>query len=232
MVPEAARPQPSSASAPDPVDRPHSLVLRSGPRLPEGFERRGEEIRNLRTELLMRQDDGADRLSLAILSAGAGEGRSQLAAELAIAFAHLGQPTLLVDADLRHPQQHVLFSASNERGLGSALSEHGPAVPIAVTGIVPLFLLCAGPPQPNPLELISDPHFDSLVRDWCQRYRYVVIDTPPVGGHADGLAIAHRVGQVLTLSRANHTSYRDTRELLRRLGATHSRIVGAVINRF
>lgn len=211
---------------------PQAVALRAGPQLPPGIESRAEDIRRLRTELLMRQDDRDISHRVAILSPGAGEGRSQLAAELAIAFSQLGEPTLLVDGDLRHGCQHRLFNASNVQGLGCALSGQDGVQPLAVNGPDPLFLLGAGPPLQDPLERLSDPQFDRLLTDWRQRYRFVVIDTPPVSQYADALVIAYRVGRVLALSRADHTTYRATRELLRRLSATRSRILGAVINRF
>ena len=64
--------------------------------------------------------------SLALVSPGHGEGRSLLAAELAIAFSQLRRRTLLIDADLRHPRQHALFGAENVWGLAQVLALGGP----------------------------------------------------------------------------------------------------------
>src|ERR1700728_4343096 len=77
---------------------------------------RGEKIRGLRTDLMLLNESAQRGNIFALLSPGRGEGRSQLCAELAIAFAQLGRRTLLVDADLRHPRQHVLFTADNQWG--------------------------------------------------------------------------------------------------------------------
>lgn len=203
------------------------LVLAHSP-----YHPRSEQIRMLRTELLLRHDAAEGANLTAVLSPCAGEGRSQLAAELAIAFAQLGRPTLLVDADLRHPQQHVLFNADNTRGLAHAMARNEVPRFQAVQGVPSLFLLTAGAPPANPLELLSDRCFESMVGDWRERFQFVVLDTPPVSRYADGLAVATIVGRVLSLSRARHTPYRDTRDMMRRLGATQSRILGAVINHF
>jgi protein-tyrosine kinase len=203
------------------------LVLAHSP-----YHPRSEQIRMLRTELLLRHDAAEGANLTAVLSPCAGEGRSQLAAELAIAFAQLGRPTLLVDADLRHPQQHVLFNADNTRGLAHAMAREEVPRFQAVQGLPSLFLLTAGAPPANPLELLSDRCFESMVGDWRQRFQFVVLDTPPVSRYADGLAVATIVGRVLSLSRARHTPYRETRDMMRRLGATQSRILGAVINHF
>lgn len=192
-----------------------------------------EQIRSLRTELLLRHEDVDSANVVAVLSPCPGEGRSQLAAELAISFAQLGRPTLLVDADLRRPRQHALFGADNTRGLSQALVREREKPHLqSVAGLHSLALLTAGPLPPNPLELLSDRRFEALADEWRQTFQFVLLDTPPVGLYADGLAVATIVGRVLSLSRARRTTFTDTREMLRRLAATQSRILGAVINRF
>lgn len=196
------------------------------------YHPRGERLRMLRTELLLRHEAGEGANVVAVLSPGVAEGRSQLAAELAIAFSQLGRPTLLVDGDLRRPQQHALFNADNSRGLAQAIAHEEAPRFQSVKGLPSLFLLTAGPPPPNPLELLSDRCFELMVTDWRQHFQFVVMDTPPVNRYADGLAVATVVGRVLTVSRARRTRYRDTRDMLRRLGATQARILGAVINHF
>lgn len=207
-----------------PADR---LVLAHSP-----YHPRSEQIRMLRTELLLRHEADESANIVAVVSPCAAEGRSQLAAELAIAFAQLNRPTLLVDADLRHPQQHVLFNADNTRGLAHAIAREEVPRFQTVTGLPSLYLLTAGAPPANPLELLSDRCFESMASDWRQHFQFVVLDTPPVSQYADGLAVATIVGRVLSLSRARHTPYRETRDMMRRLGATQSRILGAVINHF
>ena len=95
-----------------------------------------------------------------------------------------------------------------------------------------MHLLTAGEIPPNPLELLSDGRFEKLMADWRNNYEFLVLDTPPVSQCADGLAIATLAGRVLVLSRAQHTPYKNTREMLRRLATTQSRILGAVMNHF
>jgi protein-tyrosine kinase len=190
-----------------------------------------EKIRALRTELLLRREAVGEADIVALLSPGTRDGRSHLAAELAIAFAQLGRPTLLVDADLRNPTQHLLFSASNQTGLAQAI-EHGNMHFHAVEGLRQLSLMTAGPTPDNPLELLLDSRFAAMIDEWRNTYDFVVVDTAPTARYSDGLAVANLVKRVLALSRARHTSYKDSSDMLRRLAATHSRIVGAVINHF
>jgi len=193
---------------------------------------RSEKIRALRTELLLLSATSLRANPIALLSACAQEGRSQLSAELAISFSQLGRRTLLVDADLRRPRQHQLFGSSNNSGLVEAISRNQKPILHPVDGLPYLSLLTSGVIPPNPLELLSDGRFSKLMLEWCKNFEFVVIDTPPVQNYADGLAVATLAGRVILLSRAQHTSFKETRDLLRRLATTQSQILGAVINHF
>jgi protein-tyrosine kinase len=193
---------------------------------------RSEKIRALRTELLLLSEASSGANTIALLSACAGEGRSQLAAELAISFSQLGRRTLLVDADLRQPKQQVLFGSTNESGLAEAIVRNQKPWFHPVDGMPQLSLLTSGSIPPNPLELLSDGRFARLLEDWRKTYEFVILDTPPIQSYADGLAIATLAGRVIVLSRGQHTTFNETRELMRRLATTQSEILGAVINYF
>jgi receptor protein-tyrosine kinase len=214
-----------------PIDRPvepdDRLIMAHDPRDP-----RCEKIRALRTELLLRRESSDRADIVALLSPCAGEGRSLLAAELAIAFAQTGRPTLLVDADLRRPRQHSLFGTDNRQGLSQAIASATEPYLHSVHGLPQMSLLTAGAIPSNPLELLSSSGFASMVDDWRNNFEFVVIDTAPVMHFSDALAVANLVGRVLALSRAQHTPYKDMQDMLRRLSATRSQILGAVISHF
>jgi receptor protein-tyrosine kinase len=193
---------------------------------------RSEKLRGLRTELLLLNEGIRGANTIAVVSPGAGEGRSQLSAEMAISFAQLGRRTLLVDADLRNPSQHILFGANNEHGLSSTISNFQKPIYHPVLGLPQMHLLTAGPVPPNPLELLSDGRFEKLFTEWRNNYEFLVIDTPPLSRCADGIAVSTLAGRVLVLSRAKHTTFASTRSMLRRLATTQSRILGAVVNHF
>lgn len=214
---------------------PIEQMVKPGDRLimaHDPYDPRCEKIRALRTELLLRRElnDRAD--IVALLSPCAGEGRSLLAAELAIAFAQTGRPTLLVDADLRRPQQHSLFGTDNREGLSQAIQYEVPPLLHTVQGLRRMSVLTAGAVPSNPLELLSSRGFASMIEEWRNNFEFVVIDTAPISQYSDGLAVARLVGRVLALSRAQHTPYKDMQDMLRRLAATHSQILGAVISHF
>ncbi len=217
------------------------LVLRQGEKIKPGPQLilahdadnpRSEKIRALRTELLLLSEASNGANTITLLSACAGEGRSQLAAELAISFSQLGRRTLMVDADLRKPNQHILFGSTNLSGLADAITLNQKPVLHPVDGLPQLSLLTSGSNPSNPLELLSDGRFEKMLQDWRNSYEFVVLDTPPVSNYADGLAIATLAGRVVILSRGQHTSFREMRALLRRLATTQSQILGAVINNF
>ncbi len=210
------------------VAAPHDqLIMAHDP-----YDPRCEKIRALRTELLLRREslDHAD--IVALLSPCSGEGRSLLAAELAIAFSQMGQPTLLIDADLRNPQQHFLFGTDNRNGLSQAIENGAKPQLHTVKDLPRMSVLTAGTVTNNPLELLSSSSFASMIDDWRNNFEFVVIDTPPVTRFSDGLAVARLVGRVLALSRAKHTPYKDMQDMLRRLAVTRSLILGAVVSHF
>lgn len=198
----------------------------------DSFDPRCERIRALRTELLVRREPGDPTEVIALLSPGTGDGRSQLAAELAIAFAQLNRPTLLVDADLRHPTQHLLFAADNRFGLSQAIEQNVAPYLQPVEGLRHLSVLTSGPTPDNALELLLDKRLAVLVEEWRRNFDFVVLDTAPIAHYSDALAVASLVKRVLMLSRARRTPYKDIRDVLRRLAAMRSQVVGAVINHF
>lgn len=189
-----------------------------------------ETMRSLRTELLLRCK--ASRGLITLISASRGDGRSRLAAELAIAFAQLERRTLLVDADLRKPNLHRLFATDNEIGLAQALSSGGPHHFHGIKGLPEMALITSGEVPQNPLELLSGRGFERAIREWRRNFEFVIIDTPPVTRFSDAVAIAAVTGNVFVLGRAETTRFKDLNEVCRNLSAAHCRILGAAINRF
>lgn len=210
-----------------PVKPSAQLILAHDP-----YDPRSERLRALRTELLLLTETTRSANIVPVLSPSSGEGRTQLAAELAISFAQLGRRTLLVDADMRKPRLHELFGSDNLHGVSRAISTGEKPLFHPVIGLQAMHLLTAGPIPSNPLELLSDGRFEKLLSEWRRSYEFIVIDTPPVSQYADGLAIATLASRFLLVSRSQHTSFKVTREALRRLETTQSKILGAVLNNF
>jgi protein-tyrosine kinase len=189
-----------------------------------------ESVRSLRTELLLRCK--GTRGLIAVLSPNAGDGRSKLAAELAVAFAQLERRTLLVDADLRNPSQHRLFGTDNDLGLAQALTNGGPHHFHGIKQLPEMALLTSGEVPQNPLELLSGRGFERALREWRRNFEFVILDTPPMTRFSDAVAVAAVAGNVLVLGRAEETRFKDLHEVCRNLLAAKCRVLGAAINRF
>jgi receptor protein-tyrosine kinase len=198
------------------------------------YHPRVEEMRALRTQLMIRwYNPQTGNRALAIVSPGSQEGRSYVAANLAVLFAQLGHRTLLVDADLRNPRQHLLFNLSDRIGLSAVLSGRaGPGAATAIAGMNLLKVMPAGPTPPNPQELLSRGGFAALLKESETDYDIVIVDTPPAGPFADVQSIAYRTGSALMLARRNHTRIGDAAEVARELADCGIRIVGTVMNVF
>jgi len=220
-------------------DLPHFTPLSEGPSRElvaafAPFHPRTEELRGLRTQLLIRwYNPEQGRKSLVVASPETGEGRSYLAANLAIVFSQLGARTLLVDADLRNPRQHEIFGIPQGHGLSTLLAgraEHKATFP--VSGLNRLSVLPAGPLPPNPQELLSRNVFAAFMKDLQDAYDVVIIDTPPAKDFADAQNVAFRAGDAIVVARKNHTTVATTSKTIRELAATGARMVGTVVNEY
>jgi protein-tyrosine kinase len=198
------------------------------------FHPRTEEMRALRTQLLIRwYNPEQGKKLLVVASPERGEGRSYVAANLAIVFSQLGARTLLVDADLRKPRQHQIFGLPQGHGLSTLLagrSEHTATFP--VPGLNRLSVLPAGPLPPNPQELLSRPIFASFLADLKSIYDVVIIDTPPAKHYADAQNVAFRAGDALVVTRKDHTPMATTSRTIKELAGTGARVVGTVVNEY
>jgi chain length determinant protein tyrosine kinase EpsG len=193
-----------------------------------------EELRALRTQLVIRWDRAGVRTRrLAVVSPGAREGRSYLAANLAVAFAQLGERTLLIDADLRAPRQDRIFGVGAAPGLAALLAGRAgreALAPLAEHGA--LALLPAGAPPNNPQELLSRPALARLLEELGAEFDVVVLDTPPARPYADAQSVAFRAGQALVLARKHRTSLADAGAVVRQLADAGASVIGTVCNAF
>jgi protein-tyrosine kinase len=191
-----------------------------------------EHLRALRSQLMLRWfENDARQAALAVVSPGSGEGRSYIAANLAVLFSQLGKRTLLIDADLRKPRQHQIFGVPGRIGLSAVLSGRAGWEAVSEIKSLPdLWLLPAGAVPPNPQELLARPGFAKLITALRASYEVILIDTPPAQSCADAGTIAARAGAALMLACQDATSVPRVASLaedMRQFGVT---IVGAVLN--
>jgi len=185
---------------------------------------RHEALRALCEQLLEHWLRGARRL-LPVVSARAGDGRTTLTLELARMFAALGEPTLLVDGDLRAHALHARLGAKNREGLGDGLD--GRAIRVRALARM-LALLPAGRVREDPLELLSRPCLWPMLNAAAQPFRVVLVDTPAAQRGPDYEMFAALAGGALAVLRRGADG-RGLLRLARRLSRCNALLVGAVI---
>ncbi|MCA1322661.1 chain length determinant protein tyrosine kinase EpsG [Herbaspirillum sp. alder98] len=197
------------------------------------FDAQVEALRALRSQLMLRWfDTEADRKVLAVTSPGRGEGRSFLAANLAVVFSQLGERTLLIDADMRHPRQHELFGLKNSSGLSSMLTGRGEDPVIRIPALLGLSVLPAGPKAPNPQELLGRPAFTQLLAELAPAFDVILIDTAAGNEYADVQTVAVRAGAAMIVARKHLSHVSAVRGLSEQLSQSGVAVVGSVLNEF
>lgn len=190
-----------------------------------------EAYRTLRTNILF---SGLEKpiQTLLVTSPSPEDGKSTTLANLAVTLAQSGHSTILVDADLRRPTQHTIWTLPNEHGLTSMmldprLTDQPPLQPTSVEG---LSLLTSGPMPPNPADLLISKQMDSVIAALKGRADYVLFDAPPVLAVTDAPLLASKLDGLLLVIKAGATR-RDhaerARDLLQR---AHVRIIGVALN--
>jgi polysaccharide biosynthesis transport protein len=191
-----------------------------------------ESYRTLRTNL---QFTGVDHplTTLVITSASPGEGKSLLAANLAIIFAQAGKRVVLVDADMRQPTQHTLFELRNEVGLTSVLLPGGNTVLDALQSVAPnLQLLPSGPIPPNPAEMLGSHRMQELIGQLRSEADLVIFDTPPVMVVTDPTILATHADGALLVIDAGRTLRGEAKHSTEALKAVGAHLLGIVLNRY
>jgi capsular exopolysaccharide synthesis family protein len=157
-----------------------------------------EGYRVLRTNMSFSDSGGPSKGAFAVLSGGAGEGKSTTAFNLAYTCAQQGEKVLLVDADLRRPVQHTILGVSNRFGLTNILLRDVPVEETIKTTTVPnLHFLPSGRLPRTSLGILDPKRIAELVSSLKSKYDVVIIDTPPLVGISDSSVIAKEVDGVV-----------------------------------
>lgn len=236
-------------------------VLGRVPRIPEGQERmlatlppKDPLAEIYASAVTLMQSLIADRHAHVFLVASyrPGEGKSTVSSNLAIASARLGYRAVLVDADMRKPTVHKIFSLDNTEGLSTVLSgrveaqaalarELGPNVAAGqyAAGLAPLLresgveglrVLPAGPSHHNPVGLLRGEFMDLALADLRDMADVVFIDVPPVGGAVETLVLAPRVDGIVLLVAAGSTTKEEVTEAKRLIENARGKLLGVILN--
>ena len=201
------------------------LMLEEGGESPHA-----EAYRVLRTNLLFSRKD--DKLnSLAVVSAGAGEGKSTTVFNLASVFAQSGQRVVVVDSDLRRPTLHKMLKVTNSIGLTNYLLKQNTIEEVIQTTNVPsLDFMASGKLPSSSLGILSSAQMKDLINELKQRYDFVFFDSPPIMGVSDASILASEVDmtlQVIQYRRYPQPMNIRAKQLIEKVGGN---LVGIVLN--
>lgn len=163
-----------------------------------------------------------------VTSADGTTDKSSALANLAVVMAQAGDRVIVVDGDLRRPQQHEIFGLPNNKGLTTWLVESGPP-PLQKTSVENLQVLVAGPIAANPVALLSAKRLVEALRELSGLADYVLCDAPPVLAVTDAALWASKVDGVVLLINAGATRREHAQRAKAVLEKVQARIVGAVL---
>jgi succinoglycan biosynthesis transport protein ExoP len=225
-------------------DRPRSKLLKGA--TSNGHDKRielvaqhlpksqmSEAFRALRTSLLLSQAEHPPQVIL-VTSALPREGKTTAAANLAVTLAQLGDRTLLIDADLRKPGIGRLLSLGSGKyaGLSSFLAGVSSLdlVTIQHPAIPNLSAIPTGPLPPNPADLLSSHKLDDAIAELRTKFKFIVIDSPPIMAATDAVILSVKADGVLLVVRSGETpkeAFTRTRDLLL---SVKCHLLGVVLN--
>lgn len=190
-----------------------------------------ESYKAMRTNLIFSLST-SDKKTIAVSSALPGDGKSTIAANLAIAFSQLNEnKVLLIDADMRKPVQHKLFNVKNNAGIAEYLGKMKQREECIQKSDVPnLDIIPSGSLPPNPSELLGSEQMEKLLTEVSAEYDYVLIDMPPVNIVSDPLTIGRSISGMVVVTHYGKTTYDDVDELMRKVQTSDTKLLGLVLN--
>jgi capsular exopolysaccharide synthesis family protein len=173
------------------------------------------------------------RRCLRVASAAAGEGKSTIVANLAVALAEAGQRVILLDGDLHQPTQARRFGLADGPGLTSVLLDGDAAATSALhpTAIPNLQVVPAGPAPAEPSAVLSSKRLPSLLGQLRVLCDVLLIDSPPLLAQPDAALLSAHADAVLFVVDASRSRLRRVRHALDMLQEAGGHVLGAVINR-
>lgn len=190
-----------------------------------------EDFQELRAELQRNIMDNAPT-SLLVTSGQANEGKTTIAAGVAVALARAGERVVLVDANLHRPGLDQLLGVTAQTGLTSVLIKEFPhaADALTPTDIAGLQLLAAGPSHLHAVDLLASRRMSQCLAELCAIADVVLVDSPPLT-LSDPISLSALVDGIVLVVDARRTHGRDARASLARLTRSGATVVGMVLNR-
>lgn len=195
-----------------------------------------EVFRTLRTNVQF-MTASSDHNSILFTSTQAGDGKSWIAANLAITFAQAGKKVILVDTDMRRGRQHNIFELSNNKGLSNYLilsvkdSQDALGEYIQRTLIDNLYVITAGIVPPNPSELLTSTKMVNLIKTLEEMADIVIFDSTPSTMVTDALAISRYVGSTLIVASHKKTKMELLKQIRKNIENVGGKVSGVILNK-
>lgn len=190
-----------------------------------------EAFRTLRTNLQFTSPD-QDLKSILLTSAGPGEGKSTVSANLAVAWSQSGAKVVLVGCDLRKPVLHEMFSIRNVPGLSAVLSGAASLKDAIVSSNIPgLDVIPAGPLPPNPAELLQSKAMVSVIEELEKSYDMVILDGTPVIAVTDAAVMANQVDGIVLVIGSNQVPREMALQAKNLLEQAQAKLLGVIMNK-
>jgi len=190
-----------------------------------------ERFKGLRTSIIYSNPDLSKKVIL-ISSVGPSEGKSTIAVNLATAFAQFEGKIILIDADLRKPTLHSVFSLPCENGLTELLVNQNPNFKSYVknTGIKNLDFISCGTIPLNPAELLGSKKLESLINELSKNYDRIIFDAPPILAATDAVVLSTKVDTTILVFKAGFTHKQAAIRASKLIHSVHSNVLGIVLN--
>lgn len=191
-----------------------------------------EAVNTTRTFLISTGKQKTLSRSVLVTSATSGEAKTSLATHLAVSIAASGRRVLLIDADMRRPAVHKVFSVPLSPGLADYLCARVPAFTDAIhrSQVDNLDILSAGSWRPEAPAGLTGPLWEQIIEHGTQAYDFVLVDSPPVLPVADALSIARSVDSVLLSVMQNSSRCVSVETAYHRLRQIGANVIGVIVS--
>lgn len=188
-----------------------------------------ERYKAIRASIMLSSADNKPK-TLLVTSASPDDGKTLTSINLSLAMVHYKHKVLLIDADLRNPQLHIIFGLDNSEGLSTfaaGLSQKDIIQPGPLPG---LDIITSGPKPPNPSEIISSQIIQEMIQGMKQNYDMIIVDSAPALHVTDSLILSKVVDATVLVIRAGKTDYTMARDCVKSFKDINSRLLGIIFN--
>ena len=191
-----------------------------------------EAYSSLRTSLLLSSAEGLPK-SMMFTSSRQGEGKSSTCFATALALSRIGKKVVIVDLDLRRPNQHNLLELTSSNGASDILSNNAEVgTVIQATKYPGISFIDSGNIPPNPSELIAGAHTSEMFAKLADQFDTVLIDVPPLLGLADAVIVAAFAEKIVFVVESNRNQAVVVRNSVGRLSDYRSKLAGILLTKF